>query len=160
MHNDKNWYTLYAMEPLIVNRRAHFDYKILETYEAGVELLGFEVKAIKIGRANIAGAFVTIKNGEAFLLNATVFPYQVKNTPASYDPARSRRLLLKRKELHEIIGKISPKGLTMIPLKMYNKRGKVKLLIGVVRHKKASDKREVIKKRETNREIERVIKRE
>ena len=146
------------MNDLSVNRRAHFDYTILQTYEAGLALVGFEVKAAKAGRMSLAGSFVVIKNNEAWLLNATISPYQPKNTPADYDPERSRRLLLHRTELKELIGKTSKSGLTIIPLKVYTSHNRVKILIGLARHKKAGDKRETIKKREAQKEISRTIK--
>lgn len=147
------------MSDLAINRRAHFDYNILQTYEAGIELRGFEVKAIKNGRMNLAGAFAVIRNDEAWLLNTTISPYQAKNTPADYDPARSRRLLLHKAQIKELIGAASQKGLTIIPLKVYTKRNRVKVLLGLARHKKKADKREVIKRRESEREIARVIRR-
>ena len=148
------------MNDLSVNRRAHFDYTILQTYEAGLVLVGFEVKAVKAGRMSLAGAFVVMKNNEAWLINATISPYQPKNTPADYDPERSRRLLLHRAELKELIGKTSKSGLTIIPLKVYTSHNRVKILIGLARHKKAGDKRETIKKREAQREMTRALKRE
>lgn len=147
------------MNDLSVNRRAQFDYEILQTYEAGIELRGFEVKAVKSGRINLAGAFAVIRNNEAWLLNATISPYQAKNTPSDYDPTRSRRLLLHKAQIKELIGAASQKGLTIVPLKVYTKRNRVKLLLGLARHKKKADKREVIKRRESAREIERTLKR-
>ena len=147
------------MTDVAVNRRAQFDYEILQTYEAGIELFGFEVKAVKTGRINLAGSFAIIKNSEIWLLNATIPPYQAKNTPADYDPSRSRRLLLHKSQIKELIGAASQKGLTIVPLKAYTKRNLVKILIGLARHKKKEDKREVIKRRESAREIERALKR-
>lgn len=146
------------MTDISVNRRAYFDYQILETYEAGIELFGFEVKAVKTGHVNLAGSYAVIKDNGAWLLNATIPPYQPKNTPADYDPGRSRRLLLHKSEIKELIGKAAQKGLTIVPLRMYTKRGRVKILIGLARHKKAADKRETIKKRDTEREIRRTLK--
>jgi len=146
------------MNDLTVNRRARFDYEILETYEAGVELYGFEVKAAKAGRMQLSGAFVVMRNNEAYLLNANIPPHQPQNAPSDYDPTRSRRLLLHKSEIKELIGKSSQKGLTIVPLRVYTKRGRIKILIGLARHKKKSDKRETIKKREAEREIERKIK--
>ena len=147
------------MTDLSVNRRVRFDYEILETIEVGIALLGFEVKAVKSGRMSLVGAFVVIRGDEAWLLNATISPYQPKNTPLDYDPTRSRRLLLHKREIKELIGKTSQKGLTIVPLKAYTKRSRIKLLIGLARSKKKSDKREVIKKREASREIRRTLKR-
>lgn len=149
-----------TMTELSVNRRAYFDYSILETYEAGLALTGLEVKAAKMGRMSLIGAFVVMRDNEAWLLNATISPYQPKNTPSDYDPEQSRRLLLHRKEIRELIGKTSQSGLTIIPLKVYASRNRVKILIGLARHKKQGDKRETIKKREAQREIHRTLKRE
>ena len=146
------------MTVLTENRRARFDYEILETYEAGIELYGFEVKSIKTGRGNLTGSFAVIKNNEVFLLNANVPPYQPKNAPGDYDPQRTRRLLLKKSEIKELFGKTTQKGLTIVPLKAYTKRGKIKILLGLARSKKKADKREIIKRRETQREIERTLK--
>lgn len=146
------------MKDLVVNKRGYFDYEILETKEAGIELYGFEVKAVKTGRMNLSGSFAVIRRGEAWLLNATIAPYQPKNTPPDYDPARSRRLLLHKAEIRELIGTASQKGLTIVPLKVYTKNNRVKILIGIGRHKKKTDKRELIKKREAKREIERTLK--
>lgn len=143
---------------LTVNKRAHFDYEILETYETGMELRGFEVKAIKSGRMSLSGSFAVIRGNEAFLLNAVVSPYQAANTPAGYEPERTRRLLLKKSEIQELIGKTAQKGLTLVPLKVYTKRSRVKCLIGLCRHKKQHDKRETIKKREATREIKRSLR--
>lgn len=148
------------METIIENRRAKFDYSILQTYEAGFALTGFEVKAAKAGRMSLTGAFVVMRDNEAWLLNATISPYQPKNTPSGYDPERSRRLLLHRSEIKELIGKTSQSGLTIIPLKVYTSHNRVKILIGLARHKKQGDKRETIKKREAQREINRTLKRE
>lgn len=147
-----------TMANITVNRRAYFDYETLETYEAGIELRGFEAKAVKTGRINLAGSFAVIKDNEAWLLNATIPPYQPKNAPSDYDPTRSRRLLLHKSEIKELIGKSAQKGLTIVPLKVYTKHNRVKILLGLARHKKGKDKRETIKKRETEREIERGLK--
>lgn len=146
------------MNDIAVNRRAYFDYEILETYEAGIELFGFEVKAVKTGHINLAGSYAVIRNSEAWLLNATIPAYQPKNTPPDYDPTRSRRLLLHKSEIKELIGKAAQKGLTIVPLKVYTKRGRVKILVGLAKHRKKADKREVIKRREAEREIKRSLK--
>lgn len=145
------------MPDLAVNRRASFDYDILQTYEAGMELRGFEVKAAKAGRMNLAGAFVIVRGTGALLINAAIAPYQPKNTPTGYEPARARRLLLRAAEIKEMLGAASRKGLTLVPLKAYTTHNRVKLLIGLARHKKKHDKRETIKKREAEREIQRNI---
>lgn len=146
------------MATLAYNRKATFDYEILETYEAGLVLRGFEVKAIKTGHMNLAGSFVVAKGNEMFLLNAFIPPYQPKNTPPDYDPYRSRTLLLKRAEIASLIGKTKHKGLTLTPLKVYTKRGKIKLEFAVAKGKKKIDKREKIKSREEKRRIDRAMK--
>jgi SsrA-binding protein len=140
------------------NKRAKFDYQILHAYEAGIELKGFEVKAVKSGHINLAGSFVVPKGEELFLLNADIPPYQPMNTPEGYDSKRSRRLLLNHKEIGELLNKVSGEKLTIIPLKVYNKHGLLKVEIALAKPKKAYDKREAIKKRETDREIERTLK--
>jgi|SRR3989344_5156159 len=141
------------------NKRAYFDYEILETHEAGIELLGTEVKSAKLGHISLAGSYAVARNNEIWLLNASIPPHQPKNAPKTYDPLRSRRLLLHRSEIKELIGKISQRGLTIVPLKVYTKRARIKILIGLARHKKQSDKRETIRRRESEREIERTLKR-
>lgn len=146
------------MEAFAEHRRARFDYEILETYEAGIELKGFEVKAVKSGRCNLDGSFVVREGTELRLLNADIPPYQPGNTPAGYDQKRSRRLLLRHDEIRRLIGKLH-EGLTLVPLKLYNKGRLVKLLIGLGRRRKKTDKRDVIRKREVKREIERTLKR-
>ncbi len=146
------------MSDLAVNRRASYDYDILQTYEAGIELRGFEVKAVKSGHINLAGSFAVIRGNEAWLLNAMIPAYQPKNAPADYDPQRTRRLLLHKAQIKELVGAASRQGLTIVPLKVYAKKNRVKILIGLARHKKKGDKREIIKKRETEREILRTMK--
>lgn len=140
------------------NRKAYHDYGIIESYEAGIELRGFEVKAVKTGKISIRGAYVKIKDSEAFLIGATISPYQPINTPKDYDPQRTRKLLLKKREIATLIGKTKERGLTMVPLKVYAKRGKIKLTIGLAKARKKKDKRELIKKREEKRKVERVLK--
>lgn len=146
------------MPDLSVNRRAHFDYEILQIYEAGIELRGFEVKAVKTGHINLAGSYAIIRGNEVWLLNAMIPAYQIKNAPADYNPQRTRRLLLHKAQIKELIGASAQKGLTIVPLKVYTVRNRVKALIGLGRHKKKGDKREIIKKREVEREIERTLK--
>ena len=148
------------MSDFATNKKAHFDYEILNTYEAGIELFGCEVKSVKTGHVNLTGSFAVIKDSQAWLINATIPAYQPKNAPKNYDPIRTRRLLLHKKELKQLIGASAQKGLTIVPLKMYNKRGLIKLLIGLSRHKKQKDKRETIKKRDIEREVRRELKRE
>lgn len=122
-------------------------------------LLGQEVKSIKTGHISLRGSYVVIdKNSEVFLIGANVPPYQPKNTPKDYNPERSRKLLLRKKEIQYLIGKSLQRGLTMIPLRVYTKNGKIKLEFGLGKGKKKFDKRETIKKREAGREIEREMK--
>ena len=138
---------------LAVNRRARYDYEILETYEAGMVLRGYEVKAIKTGHVSLKGSYVTIKNNEAYLINTFIPPYQKANTPNDYDPERSRKLLLNKAEIKSLIGKSKRKGLTLVPLKIYTKKSILKLEFGIGKGKRQIDKREVIKKRQTEREL-------
>lgn len=147
-----------TMAILAVNRKAGFDYEISETFEAGIELSGSEVKSIKAGRANLTGSFVVIRNGEAFLLNAFVPPYQSANAPASDSPEKTRKLLLHKSQIRELIGASAEKGLTMVPLRLYTKNSRIKLEFGLARRKKKYDKREKIRKREDERKIDRALK--
>lgn len=140
------------------NRRARFDYEILEKYEAGIELLGTEVKSVRLGRMSLEGAFVVIRGGEAFLINANIPPYQPNNTPEGYDPLRNRKLLLTKKEMRELADTEKNKSLTIAPLAVYNKGRKIKISLAIVRGKKKTDKREKIKRRESDRDIERDFK--
>ena len=144
---------------LAENSKVRFNYELLETYEAGLELLGFEVKSLKIGRGELAGARVLIRGGEAFLVGATIPPYQAGNTPEDYDSARTRRLLLNKRQMQELAKAEETKGLTIVPLKVYNKGTKLKLSLAIARGKKKYDKRETIKKRDTERELGRTLKR-
>jgi len=147
------------MAIIVENKKALFNYEVLEKFKAGIVLSGQEVKSIKTGKISLQGAFVVLKNEEAFLIGANIPPYQPKNAPKDYDPQRSRKLLLKKSEIRHLIGKTKQKGLTMIPLRVYTERGKIKLEFGIARGKKKVDKREEIKKREVEREIRRALKR-
>jgi SsrA-binding protein len=140
------------------NRKAHFNYEILEKITAGIELLGFEVKAIKAGRITLDGAYAIIRGGEAFLVGTQVTPIQPKNTPKDYDERRNRKLLLTKKEISRLAGMENKQGLTIIPLSVYNMGHKLKVELGIARGKKKSDKRESIKKRESAREMDRTLK--
>ena len=140
------------------NRKAHFDYEILEKYETGIELLGTEVKSVRGGQMSLEGAFVIVRGGETYLINASIPPYQPKNAPKDYDPLRNRRLLLTKKEIAELAGSEKNKSLTIVPISVYNKNRKIKVEIALVKGKKKFDKRETIKKRDTDREIRRTLK--
>jgi len=146
--------------PLIANKKAYFNYEVLEKIEAGIELLGFEVKSLKGGQGSLDGSHVTIRGNEAFVINMHIPPYQPANTPKDYDPLRNRKLLVTKKEIEALGEAEGQKGLTIVPLSVYNKGRKVKIEIAVVRGKKKYDKRESIKKRDTDREIRRSLKNE
>lgn len=140
------------------NRKAHFDYEVLDEYEAGIELLGFEVKSVRSGMAVLTGAHVIVRGGEAYIVGMQIPPYQVGNTPELYDPLRTRRLLLKKEEVQILSDTESKKGLTIVPISLYNKGRRIKIRIATVRGKKKFDKRETIKKRDTDRELRRELK--
>jgi SsrA-binding protein len=146
------------MSQYAFNKRARFDYEILETFEAGIVLSGQEVKSVRASHVSLKGAFVVLKNKEAYLLNATIAAYQPKNTSPSYEPTTSRKLLLRKNEINQLIGKVQEKGLTLVALKTYNKRGKIKLEIGIGKGKKKYDKREALKKKDMKREVDRVLR--
>lgn len=140
------------------NSRATFDYIILEEIEAGLELFGYEVKSLRAGHGSLKGARVVARGGEAYLVGATVPAWQVANAPKSYDPERPRRLLLSQKEIAHVASAEGEKGLTIIPLKVYNKNRNLKLLIAIARGKKKEDKRQSIREREEKRSIDRTLK--
>ena len=145
------------MKPLAENKKAYFNYQVIEKFEAGISLIGQEVKSIKTGRCNLAGSYVVFKGEELFLIGANIPPYQPKNAPQDYNPERLRKLLLTKKEIKHLIGKTKEKGLTLVPLKMYTIKGKIKLEFAIAKGKKKSDKRETIKKRETERDMKREL---
>lgn len=147
-----------AMKVLVKNKKAYFNYQILEKFEAGISLIGQEVKSIKLGRISLFGSYVVLRDEEVYLIGANIPPYQPKNAPSDYSPERPRKLLLKKSEIKYLIGKTKQKGLTLVPLKMYTKRGKIKLEFGLAKGKRLIDKREKIKKREFEREKERLLK--
>lgn len=142
----------------VQNKKATFDYQILDRFEAGLVLAGHEVKAIRAGKANLRGAYVVVRGGEAYLVGASVSHYQEKNTPDKYEQDRPRKLLLSRKELIELEKIDGQKGLTIVPIRLYNAGRNIKLEIGVGRGKKEFDKRQTIKERDTKRDIKRELK--
>lgn len=142
----------------IQNKKARFDFDILETIEAGLVLHGYEVKAIRAGKGKIEGAYVVVRGGEAFLVGASVTAYQPVNTPKSYDPERPRKLLLSKKELAHLEQQTETARLTAVPIRLYNAGRNIKLEIAIARGKKKHDKRESIKERDTKRDIERTLK--
>jgi SsrA-binding protein len=139
------------------NRKAYHDYHIEETFEAGISLVGTEVKSLREGKANLKESYVIIKNNEAFLFGCHISPYTHGNIQ-NHEPLRTRKLLLHRKEIDKLWGSNSQKGLALVPLKLYFKGGKAKLEIGLAKGKKQYEKRDTIKEREANREIERHMK--
>lgn len=144
-------------ETITVNRKAYHDYHILESYEAGIVLKGSEIKSIRAGRVNIRDAYAKVDKGELWLFNSHIAAYQAASHD-SHDANRPRKLLLHRKQIAEVAGLTSQKGLTLIPLRLYIKDGKAKLELGVGKGKKQFDKRESIAKRDAEREIARALK--
>ncbi len=140
------------------NRKARHDFEILETYEAGIVLLGPEVKSVKQGRVSLKDSYVEIKNGEAWIKKLHISPYD-KNTILKIDPERTRKLLLHKYEIKRLIGKVKEKGLTIIPLKVYLKNNLIKVEIALVKGKRKYEKREELRKKAIEREIERALKR-
>jgi SsrA-binding protein len=140
------------------NRQARFQYEILETYEAGLELRGTEVKSIRQGKVNLRDGYALIRNEEAWLYNVHISPHDTAGQIFNHEPRRNRKLLLHAQEIRKLIGQVEQKGLTLIPLKLYLKRGWVKVTIGLARGKKLHDKREDLKRKQAKREIERVMK--
>jgi SsrA-binding protein len=141
------------------NRQARFQYEILETYEAGIELVGTEIKSIRAGKVNLRDGFALLRNGEALLLNVHISPHNTASQFFNHDPRRTRKLLLHRKEIRKLIGQVEQQGLTLVPLRMYFKRGWVKVVIALVRGKKLHDKREDSRRRDDQREMQRAMKR-
>jgi SsrA-binding protein len=139
------------------NRKALFDYAIEEKFEAGVVLTGGEVKSVKAGHVNLKESYAVVKDEEMWLLNAHISPYRFSNQE-NYEPTRSRKLLLSKKEIKFLIGKINTKGLTLVPLKIYLKHGLIKIELGLGKGRKKFDKREVIKNRDIDREIKQRLK--
>jgi SsrA-binding protein len=146
------------VKAFISNSKAGFNYETLETYEAGLQLLGHEVKSIRAGHATISEAFIVTENNALYLVKAYIAPYQVKNTPATHDPYRKRKLLVTKKELREIAQRREEAGLTLIPLSLYDRHGLLKLQFALARGKKKHDKRQTIKSRDAEREMRRLMK--
>ena len=139
------------------NRKAYHDYFIEDSFEAGLVLQGTEVKSLRLGLANLTDSYAIVKNNEVFLFNANISPYPYGNI-MNHEPLRTRKLLLHRDEIRKLVGKMTQKGFTLIPLKIYFTRGKAKVQIGLAKGKKAFDKRETIKEKESKREVERTVK--
>lgn len=143
------------MPTLVDNKKAHFNYEISDTYEAGIELFGYEVKSLKKNQGSLDGAYVIIRGGEAFAVNTFIPPYQENNTPEGYDPRRHRRLILNKTEIAELASVEADKGLTIVPISIYNKGSLIKVKLGIARGKKKYDKRATIQKREVDRNTRR-----
>jgi SsrA-binding protein len=146
------------MTDLIRNKKAGFNFELQERYEAGLELLGTEVKSLRGGQGKLEGAHVVVRGGEAYLVGASIPAYQKANAPKDYEPERVRRLLLSKKTVQELHTVSEKQGLTIVPIRCYNKRSKLKLEIAVARGKKKHDKRETIKERESKRDVARLMK--
>ncbi len=143
---------------LIEHKKARQNYEVLEEFEAGLELLGTEVKSLRAGQGKLEGSHVIVRGGEAYVVGMHIPPYQPLNTAKDYDPDRSRRLLLSKKELIQLGDYESQKGLTIVPLRVYNKGKNLKLAVAAAKGRKSYDKRAVLKERDTKREIERTLK--
>ena len=139
------------------NKKASYDYNVLEKFEAGLVLFGQEVKSIKTGHINLSGYFVTFNRNDPFLVGVKVPPYQPNNAGADYNVERQRKLLLNKKEIDYLMGKSSQKGFSLIPLKVYDKSGRIKLEFGLAKGKRKYDKKEKIKKRDVEREVNREL---
>jgi SsrA-binding protein len=145
-------------QPMVVNRKAFHDYEIEEEYEAGIVLAGSEIKSIRNGRVNLRGAYARIENDEAWLFDAHISPYDQTGEYFQHNPTRPRKLLLHRREISRLLGKLQQKGLTLVPLDIHFKNRRAKVRLGLARGKKLYDKRAATAERETRRQIERVIK--
>lgn len=143
---------------VVENKKARLNYEILEEFEAGLELLGAEVKALRGGKGQLDGAHTVVRDGEAYIVGMHIPPYQPANTSKDYDPERTRKVLLTKKEIASVAQYEGQKGLTIVPLRVYNKGGKLKVALGVARGRKKYDKRSVLKERDTKREIDRTLK--
>ncbi len=147
-----------TMATYMRNKKATFDFELKKTFEAGLVLHGFEVKAIRKGMGNITSAYVVVRGGEAYLIGATINPYQPANTPKSYDPERPRKLLLSEKELAEIEQAVEKERLTAVAVSLYSNAGKIKLEVAIARGKRQYDKRQTLKERDSKRDINRTLK--
>jgi len=146
-----------AQTSIAENRKAFHDYHLLETFEAGIVLLGTEVKSIREGRVNLRDSFARVEDGEVFLYNVNISPYSHRGY-ADHEPLRRRKLLLHRDEIRKLIGKTVEKGMTLVPVRLYYKNGRVKVAVSLAKGKKDYDKRETIKRREADRETRAAIK--
>jgi len=148
---------IHLMSNYTKNSKALFDYEVLKRFTAGIELLGIEVKSVRAGKINLQGSFVSIRGNEGFLVGAEISAYQPKNAPANYDASRPKKLLLSKDEINELREAEGTKGLTIIPLSVYNKGRFLKLDLAIARGKKKFDKRQAIKKRDVERDLKRSL---
>jgi len=146
-----------AQDNIAENRKAFHDYHVLDTWEAGMVLLGTEVKSIREGRVNLRDSYARVEKGEVWLYNVNISSYSHRGY-ADHEPLRQRKLLMHRDEIRKLIGKTTEKGMTLVPLRMYFRKGRVKVAIGLAKGKKDYDKRETIKRRETERETRAAVK--
>ena len=146
------------MKLITKNKKAFHDYQVLDTIEAGIVLTGDEVKSLRAGKVNLTGAFATVKGGELFMINCHISPYEKAFSKKEADTRKSRKLLLHRKEIARLIGDISRKGITLVPLTLYFKNSKVKVKLGLCKHKKAAGKKQVLKERDIRRQTARELK--
>jgi len=146
-----------AQSSIAENRKAFHDFHLLESFEAGLVLLGTEVKAIREGRVNLRDSFARVEDGEVFLYNVNISPYSHRGY-ADHEPLRRRKLLLRRDEIRKLVGKTVEKGMTLVPVRLYFKNGRVKVAVSLAKGKKDYDKRETIKRREVDRETRAAIK--
>jgi SsrA-binding protein len=147
-----------AVKTVATNRKARHDYHIDDTFEAGIALTGTEIKSIRAGRVNLRDSYATVKEGELWLLNAHIAPYK-QGTYANHEPRRPRKLLMHRREINRITGKLQEKGFTLVPLRLYLKNNLAKVELGLARGKRQYDKRAALRQRETRREIDRAVAR-
>lgn len=146
------------MPTYAINKRARYDYEILETFEAGIQLSGPEVKSARGGHINLKGSYVTFRSIEAFLTNAHISHYRYASSSQAHDPTRPRKILLHQKQIQYLRGKSEEKGLTIVPLSIYTKGRHIKVEVGVAKGKKKYDKREAVKRREVERDMKRIMK--
>lgn len=146
------------MPTLIHSKKVNLNYEIIEQFDAGLSLRGYEVKSLRNKQGSLEGAYVIVRGNEAFLIGAHIPPYQAGNTPDGYDPYQNRKLLLTKKEISELAGYEKKKGLTIVPISLYTKGRNIKLSLGIGRGKKKFDKREDIKKKDTARDVARELK--
>lgn len=146
------------MKIITKNKKAYFEYDILDTLEAGIVLKGDEVKSLRAGNVNITGAFAVINKGELYLINCTIGAYSHAYSKSEENTTRSRKLLVHKRELNKIIGEVSQKGITLVPLKLYFKNGRVKVEIALSKHKKAAGKKQHLKEQDLKRQTEKELK--